>query len=144
LPQRSEQPLTLLELQIMEVLWKTGPADVRTVRARLKDHELAHTTVQTMLKVLQRKEKVTRRLQGRGYLYQPVFTHQQAVAKAVGQVLDRFFDGSAGALVLNLVATGQVSLEELERIQKFKKDLHQETLARTKITDRWWDEPMNS
>jgi BlaI family transcriptional regulator, penicillinase repressor len=70
LPRRklSDQPLTVLELEIMEVLWKTESADVRTVRARLKDHEAAYTTVQTILNVLQRKEKVTRRLQGRGYL----------------------------------------------------------------------------
>jgi BlaI family penicillinase repressor len=143
LPRRklSDQPLTALELEIMEVLWKTGPAAIRTVRALLKDHQLAYTTVQTMLNVLHRKGKVTRQLQGRGYLYQPVLTRQQAAAKAVVQVLDRFFEGSAGELVLNLVATGQVSALELARIQNNQKHLRPETPAKMKITKRPWDEP---
>jgi BlaI family transcriptional regulator, penicillinase repressor len=142
LPRRklSDQPLTALELEIMEVLWKTGPAAIRTVRARPKDHQLAYTTVQTMLNVLHRKGKVTRQLQGRGYVYQPVFTRQQAVTKAVVQLLDRFFGGSAGDLVLNLVATGQVTALQLARIQRYQKHFRPETLARMKITDPWLEE----
>jgi hypothetical protein len=44
-------------------------------------------------------------------------------------------------LALHLVATGQVSTDELVRIQKFQKNFRPETLAKMKITDRWWDEP---
>ena len=32
-----EQPLTPLELEIMSVLWETGPANVQTVQARIKE-----------------------------------------------------------------------------------------------------------
>ena len=47
-----KQSLTPLELQIMNVLWETGPANVQTVQAQLQGRNLAYTTVQTMLNVL--------------------------------------------------------------------------------------------
>jgi BlaI family transcriptional regulator, penicillinase repressor len=113
-----EQPLTPLELEIMNVLWETGPANVQTVQARLAGRELAYTTVQTMLNVLHRKGKVKRQLKNRAFLYRPVYSRQKAVTQAVGDMLDRFFGGSADSLVLNLVETRHLTRERLAQIQK--------------------------
>jgi predicted transcriptional regulator len=113
-----EQPLTPLELEIMNVLWETGPANVQTVQARIKGRDLAYTTVQTMLNVLHRKGKVKRQLKDRAFRYRPVLSRQSAVTQAVGDMLDRFFGGSADSLVLNLVETRQLTPEKLEQIQK--------------------------
>jgi BlaI family penicillinase repressor len=114
----SEPPLTPLELEIMTVLWETGPANVQTVQTQLKGRDLAYTTVQTMLNVLHRKGRVKRQLKERAYVYRPVFSRQKAVTQAVGQILDRFFGGSADSLVLNLVETRQLTPEKLAQIQK--------------------------
>jgi len=120
LPRRKnqEQALTPLELEIMNVLWETGPANVQTVQARIEGRELAYTTVQTMLNVLDRKGKVKRVLKDRAYLYRPVLSRQKAVTQAVGDMLDRFFGGSADSLVLNLVETRQLTPEKLAQIQR--------------------------
>ena len=114
----SDPGLTPLELQIMNVLWETGPANVQTVQANLKGRELAYTTVQTMLNVLHRKGKVKRLLKDRTYIYRPVLSRQKAVSQAVGEMLDRFFGGSADGLVLNLVETRHLTPEKLARIQE--------------------------
>ena len=113
-----EQALTPLELEIMNVLWETGPANVQTVQAKIEGRELAYTTVQTMLNVLHRKGKVKRQLQDRAYWYRPVLSRQKAVTQAVSDMLDRFFGGEADSLVLNLVETRQLTPEKLARIQK--------------------------
>jgi predicted transcriptional regulator len=114
----SDPALTPLELEIMSVLWETGPANVQSVQANLKGRELAYTTVQTMLNVLHRKGKVKRLLKNRTYIYRPVLSRQKAVAQAVGEMLDRFFGGSADGLVLNLVETRHLTPEKLARIQE--------------------------
>ena len=124
----AEQNLTPLELEIMNVLWETGPANVQTVQAQLKERELAYTTVQTMLNVLHRKGKVKRVLRDRAYHYQAVLSRQSAVAQAVGDMLDRFFGGSADSLVLNLVKTRQLTPRKLAEIQKLleaRNDKHE-------------------
>jgi len=120
LPRRkkAEQALTRLELEIMRVLWETGPANVQTVQARMQGRDLAYTTVQTMLNVLHRKGKVKRRLKDRAYWYRPVVSRQSAAAQAVGDMIDRFFGGSADGLVMNLVETRQLTPEKLAEIQK--------------------------
>ena len=113
-----DNSLTPLELEIMNVLWETGPAAVQTVQANLKGRELAYTTVQTMLNVLHRKGRVKRKLKDRAYLYQPVLSRQKAVTEALGDMLDRFFGGSADSLVLSLVETRHLTPEKLTRLQK--------------------------
>jgi predicted transcriptional regulator len=114
----SDPSLTPLELEIMNVLWETGPAGVQAVQANLKGRELAYTTVQTMLNVLHRKGRVKRQLKDRAYVYRPVFSREKAVTQAIGDVLDRFFGGSADSLVMSLVETRHLTPEKLARIQK--------------------------
>ena len=114
----SDPALTPLELEIMNVLWESGPANVQVVQANLKSRELAYTTVQTMLNVLHRKGRVKRLLKNRTYIYRPVLSRQKAVSQAVGEMLDRFFGGSADGLVLNLVETRHLTPERLARIQQ--------------------------
>ncbi len=122
----SERPLTPLELHIMDVLWETGPANVQTVQARLQGRSLAYTTVQTMLNVLHRKGKVQRQLKERAYLYRPVLSRQKAVTQAVGDMLNRFFGGSADGLVLSLVEMRHLTPQKLARIQKLLETSREE------------------
>ncbi len=118
MPKRKPEPsLTPLELEIMRVLWETGPADVQTVKANFKSRELAYTTVQTMLNILHRKGRVKRQLKERAYIYRPVLSREKAVTQAVTEMLDRFFGGSADSLVLNLVATRHLTPEKLRDLQ---------------------------
>ena len=113
-----EQSLTPLELEIMNVLWEIGPANVQVVQAHIKGRELAYTTVQTMLNVLHRKGRVKRLLKDRAYVYRPVLSRQRAVTQAVSDMIERFFGGSADSLVLNLVETQHLTPEKLAQIQK--------------------------
>ena len=115
---KTEPALTPLELEIMNVLWETGPANVQTVQSALPTRQLAYTTVQTMLNVLHRKGKVNRQLKDRAYLYRPVLSRKKAVTQAVGDMLERFFGGSADSLVLNLVESRHLTAEKLARIQQ--------------------------
>ena len=123
----SEPGLTPLELEIMNVLWEHGPANVQGVQARLKRRDFAYTTVQTMLNVLHRKGKVKRQLKDRAFIYRPLLSRQKAVTFAVGEMLDRFFGGSADSLVLNLVETRHLTPEKLARIQRMLARPEEET-----------------
>jgi predicted transcriptional regulator len=111
---KSEQ-LTPLELEIMTVLWETGAANVQTVQARL-ERELAYTTVQTMLNVLHRKDKVTRELREKAYFYRPAVSQSQVMKQTLGDIVDRMFGGSAESLVMNLLETRRLTPETLSRL----------------------------
>lgn len=122
---QKNENLTPLELEIMNVLWTTGPANVQTVQQHLK-RELAYTTVQTMLNILHKKDKVKRKLTDRAYFYSAVVSRAQVVSQSVGDLVERLFGGSAESLVMSLVETKQLTpgkLAELQQmIEKAKED----------------------
>ena len=110
------------ELEILRVLWETGPASLGTVcKALRKSRPLATTTVATMLTVMLGKRLVARARGRRGYQWSAKVSREQAATGLVGRLLDRVFDGSAHRLVAHLVEDGRLSGEELQEIRRLLK-----------------------
>jgi BlaI family penicillinase repressor len=122
---RKTEHLTPLELEIMHVLWETGPANVQSVQQHLA-RELAYTTVQTMLNILHRKGKVKRTLKERAYFYKPVVSRSQVVGQHMSDIVDRLFGGSAESLVMSLVETKHLTPRKLARLQKLLEETREE------------------
>jgi predicted transcriptional regulator len=112
MPRRKSEQMTPLELEIMQVLWETGPATVQTVQRQLK-RELAYTTVQTMLTVLHRKGRVKRTLKDKAYVYRSAVSCKKFTAHAVRELIDRLFGGSAEGLVINLLQEKRLTPQKL-------------------------------
>ncbi len=122
---RKTEQLTPLELEIMHVLWATGPANVQSVQQHL-ERELAYTTVQTMLNILHRKGKVKRTLKDRAYFYKPAVSRSQVVGQHMSDIVDRLFGGSAESLVMSLVETKHLTPRKLARLQKLLEETREE------------------
>lgn len=123
---REKIPLTKLELQIMQVIWKRGASNVSQVQEALQQ-DLAYTTVQTMLNILWRKGKLKRRLQGRAYEYSAAVTEAKALGHAVRDLVDRMFGGSSEELVMSLIKARQIDAQKIaelsRRLQEQKEDV---------------------
>ena len=110
--------LTPLERRIMRVLWDGGAGNVQKVLLGLTgEPQLAYTTVQTTLNVLQRKGKVKRKLVGRGYEYSPLVSQEAADSHAIRDVLQKVFRGSVDDLLLSLVRSKQLDAQKLAQLQ---------------------------
>jgi len=125
---RKTERLTPLELEIMQVLWETGAANVQTVQQQLK-RELAYTTVQTMLNILHRKGKVKRALKDRAYFYKPAVSRRQVVKQAVNDLVEHLFGGSVENLVMSLVETKHLTAEKMTRLNKLLEESEEESDA---------------
>ena len=125
---RKTERLTPLELEIMEVLWETGAANVQAVQQRLR-RELAYTTVQTMLNILHRKGKVKRALKDRAYFYKPAVSRRQVVRQAVNDLVEHLFGGSVESLVMSLVETKHLTPEKMDRLNALLKEAEGESDA---------------
>jgi len=125
---RKTERLTPLELEIMQVLWETGAANVQTVQQQLK-RELAYTTVQTMLNILHRKGKVKRALKDRAYYYKPAVSRRQVVKQAVNDLVEHLFGGSVENLVMSLVETKHLTAEKMTRLNKLLEESEEESDA---------------
>jgi BlaI family transcriptional regulator, penicillinase repressor len=118
--------LTPLELEIMQVLWASGPGPVSAVQERLGG-DLAYTTVQTMLNVLLRKKKVRRTQVGRAFTYEAAVTRDRATGAALKDLVSRMFGGSSEAMLMALINTQQITPEQLARAAELVKQSEGDT-----------------
>jgi BlaI family penicillinase repressor len=116
---KSEHP-TELELQILKVLWDRSPRAVREVREALAaaGRELAHTSVITTLNIMVRKKYLRRHREGKAYWYEPRIGRAEASHGMLSDMVNRVFNGSAEALVLNLFDSVDFDAEELKGLRR--------------------------
>jgi predicted transcriptional regulator len=96
-----------LERAIMEVLWDSSePLTVREVSNGLPEHNLAHTTVMTVLDRLAKKGFARRNRDGRAWRYRPAATRESYVAELMLTALDQTGDRSAALAAFAQSVTG--------------------------------------
>ncbi|MCA9027849.1 MAG: BlaI/MecI/CopY family transcriptional regulator [Planctomycetaceae bacterium] len=115
----SEYP-TRLELEILKVLWDQAPLPVRDVRARLDEQgrTLSHSSVITMLNIMVDKGYLKRSKQGKSFFFSPKVEQDSITGGIVEDLLDRVFDGSPAAMVLNLIETADLDADELAELRR--------------------------
>jgi predicted transcriptional regulator len=120
MPRSSSDHPTELELEILKVLWDEAPLPVRDVRERLEraGRPLAHSSVITMLNIMVRKGYLRRTMQGNACQFAPKVARDRVAGGIVGDVLARMFDGSAAAMVLNLLETADLDSDELAELRR--------------------------
>lgn len=118
---KKREQLTPLELEIMDVLWRLGEANVQTVQQALP-RELAYTTVQTMLNILARKGRVTRTKRERAFFYIPAVSRKKVTRQAVSEMVSRMFGGSVEDLVISLMETRQLTPQKLQRLERLVRE----------------------
>ncbi len=111
--------LTDGELRLMRVLWRKGPSTVAAiVDAVAGANPPAYNTVQTMMRILERKGFVTHRKDGRAFVFHALVDESRAQKSAIRHLLDRFFDNSPGTLVLSLLEHEDVPDAELRQLRE--------------------------
>lgn len=119
MPRKKAPNLTEVEQRLMEVLWSSGSGTVAEVLAALKSPKApAFNTVQTMLRILEQKGYVRHTEEGRAFRYFPRVDRTQATRSALHTVVRRFFDGSAGALAVNLIQNEPLSDSEIAHLRR--------------------------
>lgn len=115
----SEHP-TELELALLKVLWQRAPQTVEAVRDALAaaGRELTYSSVITVLNIMVRKKYLRRTKRGRAFEYSPVVEEQGVHRRMLEDLLNRVFDGSARAVVLELLETSDIDSDELDAIRK--------------------------
>ncbi|WP_311211100.1 MULTISPECIES: BlaI/MecI/CopY family transcriptional regulator [unclassified Aeromicrobium] len=99
---QSSRSLGSLERSVMDVLWgATSPLTVREVQDGLEasgTHDLAYTTVMTVLDRLGTKEMVSRERDGRAFRYTAALSREAATTEALNATLDSSGDRTAALL----------------------------------------------
>lgn len=107
------------ELEILRVLWRSGPATVRDVHDELCRTKpgTGYTTVLKLLQIMADKGLVTRDEKSKAHVYRAKAAQEQTQRQMVGDLLDRVFGGSASRLVMHALSSKKASAEEIAEIR---------------------------
>ena len=111
--------LTEVELEFMSKLWTLGEATVRDVLDKLPNERgLAYTSAATILRILEQKEFVTSRKEGKSHVYQPALAKQAYQARSLKDLSTKLFDDAPASLVARLVNDDSLTEEALSQIRE--------------------------
>ena len=117
MPRQPSKTFTDKELEIMKVIWKLGEASARQIQENLSG-ERHYNSVMTIIRVLEKKNHLIHREDGRSHIYRAAVKPEKARTRVLKHLVKHVFGGSAASLVLNLVETGDLTFEELDAIRK--------------------------
>lgn len=120
---KSSRHPTELELEILKVLWEHGPMRVREVRDALAEvRGLAYTSVMTVMNIMTKKGFLTRAKSGNSYVYRAAVKRDATTRKMLGDLVERLYEGSTSAAVLQLLEASDLDAAERERIRSLIAD----------------------
>ena len=115
------------ESSIMEVLWGREDVAVREIHRELsREEDIAYTTVMTITGRLHDKGLLTRRKEGRAYLYTPVETRASFFRRCLDRIFEAFLpdmDEAALSRFVDSMAREQPDLlEDLEEMLRERRE----------------------
>jgi BlaI family penicillinase repressor len=114
----SPQP-TAVELEMLRILWELGPSPVREIHAKLAEAKgTNYSTTVKMLSVMMIKGLVKRDDQASPHVYRAAMTRGRAAKKFLNELIEKVYEGSAMSLVLQALAGGKASQEEIDEARK--------------------------
>jgi predicted transcriptional regulator len=116
--------LSKLELRVMDALWELGPASIRELQEKIASRNRpAYTTVQTIVNRLEEKQAVRRvRKVGNAHIFEATVSKQAAHRRVIKDLI-ALFGGRVQPLMLHLVESGQLTLDDIETARKALREL---------------------
>jgi predicted transcriptional regulator len=124
---------TELELEILKLIWRDGSLPAADVRDKLADEigrDLAHTSVITTLNVMTDKGYLSRKRNGKSFLFRAKVRENTISRGMIGDLVDRVFDGSAAAMMLKLIESRNITSDELQEVEKLVSELKQKSKSK--------------
>jgi predicted transcriptional regulator len=115
---RSLPSLTKAEEEIMHIVWQLEPCLVRDVIDHLGQPDIPHSTVSSVVRILEKKGFVTHKAYGKTHEYRAVVTKEEYAQQNVKSLIKKYFGGSPSQLVSFLVKENDLDLKELNKLMQ--------------------------
>ncbi len=110
--------LTKAEEEIMQIIWQLGPCLVRDIIERLGDEEIPHSTVSSVVRILEKKGFVDHKAYGKTHQYFAIVEKEDYAKHGISSLVEKYFSGSPKKLVSFLVQSENMNLKELSDLMK--------------------------
>jgi BlaI family penicillinase repressor len=107
------------ELEVLQVLWNSGPGTVRFVNDRLNEKKnVGYTTTLKIMQLMVEKGLLKRDENQRSHLYSAAVKEKDTQRLLLDRFLETAFGGSAMKLVMQALGNHKTTKEEISRIRE--------------------------
>lgn len=110
--------LTKAEEEIMQMIWDMGPCTVSQLIEKMEEPHPPHSTISSIVRILENKEFLNHKAYGRTYEYYPIIEKSDYSRYSLKSLISNYFEGSMNNMVSFLVEENDLSLKELSEIIK--------------------------
>ncbi len=116
--------LTERELEIMHLFWKHGELTIADALERLNrtGHDLAYTTVATLVRILCEKDFLTQTTESRPHQFRPRRSFKDVSGRLVKDLVKRVFGGSREALLVRLMQDKSLTESERQTLERLMRE----------------------
>ena len=119
--------LTRAEEEVMQVMWKIEKGFVKNILDHFSEPKPAYNTVSTIVRILEDKGFISHIAYGKSHEYHPNISKSMYSKFMLGNISNGYFSGSFKNLVSFMAEENDLSIrdiEEIEKILKTKKRKH--------------------
>lgn len=114
--------LTSTEEQIMQLIWEHNPIIVSEIIGKLPDPKPPHSTISSVVRILEKKGFVNHKAYGRTHVYFPIIEKEAYTKRSISTLISDYFKGSPSALVSFLIREKQIDEKEINALIDKMKD----------------------
>lgn len=124
-PGSPETVPTKAEMDVLQVLWKHGPATVRFVHDTLNEQKEAvqYTSTLKLMQVMTEKGMLTRDESSMKHVYSAVLEESKTKGTLLTRFVDTMYDGSVSNLMMALLGNDKTSDKEMKVLKEMLKKL---------------------
>ncbi|MGA8263212.1 MAG: BlaI/MecI/CopY family transcriptional regulator [Ignavibacteriaceae bacterium] len=117
---RSVPKPTKAELEILQILWGSGPSTVRFINDKMNQKkDVGYTTTLKIMQIMVEKNLLTRDEKNKSHIYSAVYKRDETQKVLLDKFLESAFGGSASRLVMQALGNRKTSKREIEEIRNF-------------------------
>ncbi len=112
------QRLTKVEEDIMQIIWQLQRCLVKDIIETIGQEDMPHSTVASVVRILEKKGFVGHKAYGRTHEYFPLIGKDDYAKQGLSTMMEKYFGGSPKNLVSFLVQEDNLGLEDLIELYK--------------------------
>ena len=115
--------LTKAEEEIMQIIWRLERCTVSDILNDLGDPKPPHSSISSIVRILEKKEFLDHKAYGRTYEYFPIISKDEYSKFSLKKIAIDYFEGSMNNLVSFLVKENDLNVKELgELLEKLSDE----------------------
>lgn len=108
--------LTKVEERVMRIIWQLKRCTVREVIEKLGDEKTPHSTISSVVRILEKNGFVNHKAYGRTHEYFPIISQEEYSNQSIKGLVDNYFSGSFNELVSFFVKKNDVKPEQIKSL----------------------------